>query len=51
MTALDKLKMLRVDDDVHKMISQEGKYGDSMNDILKRLLEELYEFRKMKGKK
>jgi hypothetical protein len=51
MASNDNLKMLRVSDETHDRIAAEGKYGDSMNDILERLLNELDELRKLKSKK
>ena len=39
--ALDvKWKMIRIDEDLHRELTQLGKYGDSMGDIIRALLEE-----------
>jgi predicted CopG family antitoxin len=34
-----KWKMIRIDEDLHRELSEVGKYGDSMGDIIRRLLE------------
>jgi len=34
-----KWKMIRIDEDLHKELSEIGHYGDSMGDIIRRLLE------------
>jgi len=31
--------MIRIDEDLHRELSKIGKYGDSMGDIIRRLLE------------
>jgi predicted CopG family antitoxin len=33
------MKMIRVDDDTHDRLKQHGKYGDSFDDIIKRLMD------------
>jgi predicted CopG family antitoxin len=37
-----KWKMIRIDEDLHRELASMGKYGDSMGDIIKRLLDEHY---------
>jgi hypothetical protein len=39
------------DDDVHRRLTEQGKYGESLSDIVSRVLDELEECRKAKGKK
>jgi predicted CopG family antitoxin len=34
-----KWKMIRIDEDLHTELSNIGKYGDSMGDIIRKLLE------------
>jgi negative regulator of replication initiation len=34
-----KWKMIRIDENLHKDLAKVGRYGDSMGDIIKRLLE------------
>jgi hypothetical protein len=34
-----KWKMIRIDEDLHTELSSIGKYGDSMGDIIRKLLE------------
>jgi negative regulator of replication initiation len=34
-----KWKMIRIDEDLHKELASVGRYGDSMGDIIKRLLD------------
>lgn len=36
----DSLKMVRIADDVHKRLADIGRYGESMSDIIKRILDE-----------
>ena len=43
-----KWKMIRIDEELHSELASIGKYGDSMGDIIRRLLEEHY---KSKGAK
>jgi predicted CopG family antitoxin len=39
-SAIDwKWKMIRIDEDLHTELSNIGKYGDSMGDIIRKLLE------------
>jgi predicted CopG family antitoxin len=39
-SAIDlKWKMIRIDEDLHTELANIGKYGDSMGDIIKKLLE------------
>ena len=45
-----KWKMIRIDEDLHKELSQIGHYGDSMGDIIRRLLEFYNDKSKGKGK-
>lgn len=48
---LDKgVKTLRVSDQTHKELTKLGVYGDTMEDIIKRLLEEHNQNPKVKGK-
>jgi predicted CopG family antitoxin len=35
-----KWKMIRIDEDLHRELAELGKYGDSMGDIIRGLLEE-----------
>lgn len=44
------MKTLRVSDQTHKGLTKLGVYGDTMEDIIKRLLEEHYQNQKGKGK-
>jgi predicted CopG family antitoxin len=46
-----KMKMVRLDDDVHRRLTEIGKYGESLSDIVQRVLDELEECRKVRGKK
>jgi predicted CopG family antitoxin len=48
LAATIKLKMVRVDDEVHKRLTEVGKYGESLSDIIKRVLDELEECKKSK---
>jgi predicted CopG family antitoxin len=34
-----KWKMIRIDEDLHRDLAELGKYGDSMGDIIRKLLE------------
>lgn len=38
--------MVRLEDDVHKRLTEEGKYGESLSGIVGRLLDEVDECRK-----
>jgi predicted CopG family antitoxin len=51
MVAADKLKMVRVDDDVHKRLAEIGKYSESLSDIIKRVMDELEECKRNRIKK
>jgi predicted CopG family antitoxin len=46
-----KMKMVRLDDDVHRRLTELGKYGESLSDIVQRVLDELEECKNAKGKK
>ena len=38
-TKEDSMKMIRVDDDTHKRLKVHGKFGESFQDIINRLLD------------
>jgi predicted CopG family antitoxin len=42
---------IRITDEVHDGLAQVGHWGESMSDIIKRLIEEHYELEKLKGTK
>lgn len=35
----DSMKMIRVDDDTHDRLKQHGKFGESFDDIINRLID------------
>jgi len=39
MATRNEMKMIRVDDDTHDRLKQHGKFGESFNDIIKRLMD------------
>ena len=46
-----RMKMVRLDDEVHRRLTELGKYGESLSDIVSRVLDELEECKKSKSKK
>ena len=45
-----QMKMVRLDDEVHKRLTELGKYGESLSDIVGRILDEVDECRKRSKK-
>jgi predicted CopG family antitoxin len=41
-----KWKMIRISEDLHEELAKIGRYGDSMGDIIKRLLDDYKEKKK-----
>ena len=41
-----KMKMVRLDDDVHRRLTEQGKYGESLSGIVSRVLDELEDCKK-----
>lgn len=42
MTTMTKTKLIRVDEDIHSQLTKIGTYGDSMSDIIEKLLQSYY---------